>query len=107
MVEGIALHLILVHALIIALSIPLILKMIRRNRFYGFRVPKTLASDEVWYPANVMAGKALCLCSLVGLGVILAAEKGMLELSEPMKAATTVASIFIALIYSLVRLRTL
>ncbi|MDF1752604.1 MAG: SdpI family protein [Verrucomicrobiales bacterium] len=31
----------------------------KRNQLYGFRTRKTLSSDEIWYPANQYAGKAL------------------------------------------------
>lgn len=50
---------------LISVSIPLILKMIPRNSVYGFRVPKTLASDAVWYPANQVSGLALLAAGLV------------------------------------------
>ena len=50
---------------LISVSIPLILKMIPRNRMYGFRVPKTLASDAVWYPANQVSGVALLAAGIV------------------------------------------
>jgi uncharacterized membrane protein len=53
--------------IIIAVSIPLILRMIPRNGWYGFRVPKTLASDQVWYPANQAAGIALLLAGCIWL----------------------------------------
>lgn len=50
--------------LLVALSIPMSLNMVPRNGFYGFRTPRTLASDEVWYPANSFAGKALLIAGL-------------------------------------------
>jgi uncharacterized membrane protein len=52
---------------IITVSIPLILRLIPRNGLYGFRVPKTLASDNVWYPANQAAGIALLLAGCIWL----------------------------------------
>ena len=45
--------------LIAAVSLPLIASRVPRNRIYGFRTPKTLASDEVWYEANRFAGRQL------------------------------------------------
>ena len=48
-----------VAALIIALSIPMIARMVPRNHWYGFRTPKTLSNDERWYEANWFAGWAL------------------------------------------------
>ena len=41
-----------VGALFIGLSIPLILRRVPPNPWYGFRVRRTLASPDVWYPAN-------------------------------------------------------
>ena len=58
---------------IIIVSIPLILRMIPRNGFYGFRVPKTLASDNVWYPANQASGVALLLAGCIWLAAALGA----------------------------------
>ena len=45
-----------VPLLILALSIPMILDRVPPNGAYGFRTPKTLESEEVWYPANRAAG---------------------------------------------------
>ncbi len=53
--------------LVIVLSVPLCLKLIPRNRFYGVRMRKTLASDENWYPINQRAGYLMILASLVYL----------------------------------------
>jgi uncharacterized membrane protein len=57
--------------LFIALGVPLMRRRVPRNRWYGFRIPKTLASDSVWYPANaiagrdmVVAGSAVAACAL-------------------------------------------
>jgi uncharacterized membrane protein len=44
------------------MSIPLVLALIPRNRFYGIRMRKTLADDRVWYSANRFGG-SLCLMS--------------------------------------------
>lgn len=45
-----------VPLVVLALSIPMILGKVPPNSAYGFRTPKTLSSDEVWYPANRAAG---------------------------------------------------
>ena len=60
--------------LIAAVSLPLIASRVPRNRIYGFRTPKTLASDEVWYEANRFAGRQLFgagLAQVVGAVVLL------------------------------------
>jgi len=107
MLAEIGLKLSIAHVVIIVLSVPLILKKVKRNRFYGFRVPKTLASDEVWYPANAMAGRAFSLCAVVGLCIVQAAVQGSITLSESMLTLITMSPFVVASIYSLVRLRTL
>ena len=58
--------------LLCALAIPLIREQIPRNPWYGFRVPKTLASDEVWYPANRHMGGWLLLCGVITVTGVLA-----------------------------------
>ena len=52
---------------LIALCVPLILRKVPRNRFYGFRTARTLSSDAVWYPANRIAGTALVWAGLIWL----------------------------------------
>ena len=48
-----------------SLGIPLILKWIPPNKFYGFRVAKTFSSEEIWYEANQIAGFDLLVAGLV------------------------------------------
>ena len=62
--------------LIILLAIPLILGMVPRNPLYGFRTPKTMSSDENWYPANRIAGIALALAGAAwaALGYVMPQE---------------------------------
>ena len=49
-----------------ALSIPLILRRIPKNDFYGVRTPLTMsASDEDWYAANEKAGKVVFIGGLM------------------------------------------
>ena len=45
--------------LFIALAIPLILKKVPPNRWYGLRVPATFANDKVWYKANAWTAKVM------------------------------------------------
>jgi uncharacterized membrane protein len=58
---------IIVSALLMAISIPMILQKVPRNRFFGFRTRYTLSTDEVWYRANRIAGIALFLAGLFWL----------------------------------------
>lgn len=52
------------------LSLPLILGRIPPNKWYGFRVKRTLKNKKIWYLANTYAGKWLLG---TGLWVIFAA----------------------------------
>jgi hypothetical protein len=42
-----------------AMAIPLILRKIPMNRYYGIRIPKAFKSDENWYDINAYGGKVL------------------------------------------------
>ena len=45
--------------LMVGLGVPLMLGKVKRNRWYGFRTPTTLSSDDIWYPANKSMGWAM------------------------------------------------
>ena len=51
--------------LFIGLGVPLLQRRVPRNRWYGFRIPKTLASDAVWYPANEIAGRDMVVAGSI------------------------------------------
>jgi hypothetical protein len=53
-----------------ALAIPLALRKIPRNGAYGFRTPKTLSDDAIWYEANAYFGWGLLAASLVTAAAI-------------------------------------
>lgn len=56
----------LVSGLTIAgVSQPLIRNKIKPNRYYGFRVPKTLKNEEVWYKANSYSGQVLSIAGWI------------------------------------------
>ncbi len=42
-----------------AISIPLILRVVPMNRYYGIRIPKAFKSDNNWYDINAYGGKLL------------------------------------------------
>jgi SdpI/YfhL protein family len=50
--------------LLIGLGWPMAARRARPNRWYGLRVPATLADEGVWYDANAVAGR-----DMVALGV--------------------------------------
>jgi hypothetical protein len=66
-----------VPLLMIALGLPLILRIVPRNWLYGMRSPRTLwTTEEIWYRQNVITGVALVLAGLVWMGVL--AVRGLL-----------------------------
>ncbi len=52
---------------IVAVSVPLILQKVPRNRFYGFRTPFTMSSNEIWYYSNKISGIAMLFAGLFWL----------------------------------------
>ena len=98
-----------IGALMIAVSIPLILGRVPPNRWYGFRVRRTLEDEHVWYAANcftawrmarlggiAMAAAVVCyllpgmefetyagiMGALLGLGVVLTMIQSFIFLSK-------------------------
>ena len=55
-----------VGILFIVLGVPVILKMVQPNHWYGFRTPKTLSNEGIWYKANYVFG-----WDLVGAGAVI------------------------------------
>ena len=51
--------------LIALLGIPLLRRKVKPNRLYGFRTPKTLGNETIWYEANAYAGRLMCIVGLV------------------------------------------
>jgi len=56
-------------ALVIALAIPMALGKVPPNGLYGFKTEKTLASREVWYAANRVAGWLMVGAGLLTIAV--------------------------------------
>ncbi|MEM0966235.1 MAG: SdpI family protein [Verrucomicrobiota bacterium] len=50
--------------LISGLSIPLILRKVPMNHFYGVRFPQSFKSEEAWFEINEYGGKALLVSAL-------------------------------------------
>lgn len=57
--------------LLIALCIPLIFRLVPRNRFYGLRTPWTMnASEEAWYRHNMIAALVVTAASVAWVVVV-------------------------------------
>lgn len=53
--------------LLVALGMPLLLKMVPPNNYFGYRTSQTLASAEVWYSVNWATGLAMICAGLLGI----------------------------------------
>jgi hypothetical protein len=72
-------------ALVLVSGIPLALRIVPPNRFYGFRTATTFASTEAWYQINFATGLALIAAGIVGgLGVLLLSQ-GILALKAEVR----------------------
>jgi uncharacterized membrane protein len=45
--------------LLVGLSLPLVWRWVKPNHFYGFRTPKSMSSERIWYESNAYAGRAM------------------------------------------------
>lgn len=61
---------ILTGILFIGLGVPLALRKVSPNHWYGLRIPATLSNEKVWYEANEHCGKHFIL---IGIGIIIVA----------------------------------
>ena len=85
-------------------SVPLILKLVPRNRFYGFRTPATLSSDEIWFRANRFAGWALLIAAGVSAGLLIGAPQSARS-NAGYEGALFSLPLVIALLASFIHLR--
>lgn len=61
----------IVGVLFITISIPLIMRKVKINNWYGVRLPQTMKNEKIWYEVNMQSGKHLfvfgVLISLVSI----------------------------------------
>ena len=60
----------LVGLLLLVLGWPMAARRVRPNRWYGLRVPATLADERVWYAANAVAGRDMMI---LGVAIVVVA----------------------------------
>ncbi len=53
--------------MIVALSVPMAMRRVPPNDFYGFRTAKTMQDERIWYEANEKAGINLIVAGLLTL----------------------------------------
>jgi uncharacterized membrane protein len=62
----------IVGFVLFAVGFPFLRGWIPRNRLSGFRAPKTLSSDRIWYEANRVAGRDFMIAGAVVMAVAVA-----------------------------------
>ncbi len=55
--------------LFLVMALPLVLRLVPRNRFYGIRTRQALSDDGCWYEANRRGGLGVMLAGLIYLAV--------------------------------------
>ena len=68
-------YLMIIGALFIGISVPMVLRRIPPNQFYGFRTRKTLSDSDIWYKANKYMGRDFIVAGaaimIMGVGQLL------------------------------------
>lgn len=90
--------------LLIALAIPLWLRRIPPNIFYGVRFRSTLANDDAWYEVNAQAGRNLFVIA-VGYLLLLSLSFGFSAWSPAIRLLVPTVVFALALIINTVLLR--
>jgi hypothetical protein len=88
-------------AVLIAVSVPLIARMVPMNRWYGVRTRKAFASEDNWYELNAYGGKVLAVYGgfLILAGVVgVAVAPDPTSLWAPVFMVAPVLVIFLALL---------
>jgi hypothetical protein len=74
--------------ILIAVSIPLILGLVPKNRLFGFSIPVfTTSSDAIWYYANRVGGIAYVIAGTLWLTL----EWGLPQAMSPKRSALRLA----------------
>jgi uncharacterized membrane protein len=56
--------------LLFVVALPLALRLVRPNAWYGFRTPETLANPELWYSVNAFSGRCLLISTLASAALL-------------------------------------
>lgn len=59
------------YVVLVASALPLLFRAVPPNRFFGFRLPGTASSPELWYDINALGAKlfifSMVICGAVNL----------------------------------------
>jgi SdpI/YhfL family protein len=61
-------------------GVPLTLRLVPPNRFYGYRTAITLSSLDAWYQINFATGLAMIAAGIVGGIAVLLLDQGIIVL---------------------------
>jgi SdpI/YfhL protein family len=90
-------------------GVPLLRGWIPRNRWAGFRVPKTLSNDRIWYEANRVAGRDLMIAGAVVMTTAVVSEILTRQVSglplEKINKVVFYGALFGAALHSFIALR--
>jgi uncharacterized membrane protein len=92
-----------------AVGVPFLRGWVPRNRLAGFRTPKTLSNNRVWYEANRVAGRDLMIAGVVVMATavvsaLLSQQIPGLTL-EKINKLVCVSAMLIATLHSFIALR--
>jgi uncharacterized membrane protein len=82
--------------ILIGISIPLIMRKVPPNSFYGCRTRKTLSDPKIWYEANHISGKDFCIAGLV----VLVSSLAMFALGQNVDSDYAVGTLLLILLLS-------
>lgn len=85
-----------VGLVLIGISIPLIMRKVPPNSFYGCRTRKTLSDPKIWYEANHVSGIDFCISGLI----VLVSSLAVHFLGQAVSANQAVATLLIILLLS-------
>jgi uncharacterized membrane protein len=101
----------LVGILEIILGIPLLLEKIKPNWFYGFRLPKTMSSKDIWYKSNKYVGRDFIITGIIvtlgSLFLLMIRNNMSLNLIVLIGSFLVLITIILVLIRSLIYLKKL
>lgn len=92
--------------LLVAVSIPLVLRKVRMNPFYGVRITKSFESEANWYALNEYGGKQLILWSvpMIIVGMLCIVFPVVKDKDEPMAFVVGLLPMSVGLIGALWRI---
>lgn len=95
----------LVGLLLAAVSAPIIRGRVKPNRWYGFRTPKTLRDERIWYAANAYSGRTLFIAGMITAVAALALAPLYLlpHIGEGVYALAWTATMLASVLWSLIK----